>query len=78
MQVQRLNITLPYELARDLKRSIPNGKRSQFIAKAVKEKLPKKNLKKELIKSLKANRGFYRKVAEEWKYVDAEAFKNLP
>lgn len=72
MQAQRLNITLPYELARDFRRVIPASKRSQFIAEAVQEKLPKKNLKKELINSLKANRDFYRKVAEEWKATEVE------
>lgn len=74
MQAQRLNITLPYELARDFKRAVPVKKRSKFIAEAVKEKLPKRNLKKELIKSLKANKEFYRKVAEEWKATEVEGW----
>lgn len=76
MQAQRLNITLPYELARDLRRIIPAKKRSRFIAEAVKEKLPKRNLRKELIKSLKANYEYYKKVGkeieEDFKYADAE------
>lgn len=82
MLAQRLNITLPYELARDFKRAIPVKKRSKFIADTLKEKLPKRNLKKELIKSLKANKEFYRKVAEEiredFKYADAEVWGKLP
>lgn len=82
MQAQRLNITLPYELARDFRRVIPVSKRSQFIAEAVKEKLPKKNLKKELIKSLKANREYYERVGkeieEDFKYADAEIIERLP
>lgn len=82
MQAQRLNITLPYELARDFRRIIPVKKRSKFIADTLKEKLPKRNLKKELIKSLKANKEFYRKVAEEiredFKYADAEVWEKLP
>lgn len=82
MHAQRLNITFPYELAQDLKRVIPAKSRSRFIAQAVSEKLAQKkrnrNLRKELIKSLKANKDFYKQVAEDWKYVDAEAFKNLP
>ncbi|MBI4036220.1 hypothetical protein HY383_04685 [Candidatus Daviesbacteria bacterium] len=76
MQAQRLNITLPYELARDLKRAIPAKKRSKFIANAVREKLPKRNLKKELIKSLKINRDFYKKIAEEWKATEIEGWPN--
>lgn len=82
MQAQRLNITLPYELARDFKRAIPVKKRSKFIAEAVREKLPKRNLKKEFIKSLKVNKEYYRKVAkeirEDFKYADAEVWEKLP
>lgn len=78
MQAQRLNITLPYELARDFRRAIPATKRSRFIAEAVREKLPKKNLKKEWIKSLKANRELYKEIREDFKYVDAEAFERIP
>lgn len=74
MQTQRINITLPYDLIRDLRRNIPEGKRSQFIAQAVKEKLPKKNLKKELIRSLKANREFDRSVMKEWSSTEVEAW----
>lgn len=77
-----MNITLPDDLARDFRRYIPTRKRSSFIAEVVSEKLvhKKKNrdLKKELIKSLKANKEFYKQVAEDWKYVDAEAFEKLP
>lgn len=83
MQAQRLNITLPYELARDFKRVIPAKKRSRFIAEALEEKInKKKNLKKELIKSLKANRGYYERVGkeieEDFKYADAEILERLP
>lgn len=82
MQAQRLNITLPYELARDFRRAVPVKKRSRFIAEAVQEKLPKKNLKKELIKSLKANYEYYKKVGteieEDFKYADAEILERLP
>lgn len=86
MQAQRLNITLPYELARDFKRAIPVSKRSQFIAVTVKEKLAEKsrnrNLKKELTKSLKANYKFYEKfgkeIEEDFKYADAEVISRIP
>lgn len=70
--MQRINITFPDELVRDLKRSVPSGKRSQFIAKAVKEKLPKRDLKKELIKSFKANRKLYEEEAEIWDTIVAD------
>ena len=82
MQAQRLNITLPYELARDFRRIVPVKKRSKFIADAVREKLPKKNLKKDLIKALKANYEYYKRVGkeieEDFKYADAETLARLP
>lgn len=82
MQAQRLNITLPYELARDFRRAIPAKKRSRFIAEVIKEKLPKRNIKRELIKSLKANYEYYKKVGkeieEDFKYADAEILERLP
>ena len=66
MQAQRLNITLPYEIARDLRMTIPTKKRSKFIADSIKKNMPKRNLKKELIKSLKANSKFYEEEAKIW------------
>lgn len=67
MPYQRINITLPYEVARDLKRQIPEKKRSNFISEAVKARLDKKqNLKKELIKSLKANAKLYEEEGKLW------------
>lgn len=66
MQAQRLNITLPYELARDFKRAVPARKRSNFIAEKIRKSIPKRDLKKELIKSLKANRKLYEEEAKIW------------
>lgn len=79
MQTQRINITIPADLLRDLRRTIPDGKRSQFIADVLKEKISRrKNLKRDWVKSLRENREFYKKIHEEFKYVDAEAFEKLP
>lgn len=76
---QRINITLPPDLARDFRREVPTRSRSKYIAKALEEKLTrKKNLKKDLVKSLKVNRKLYEQVQEDFKYVDAEAFEKLP
>lgn len=72
MQTQRINIILPNDLARDFRRSIPVRSRSKFIAKILKEKLPKKNSKQALIKNLKINKEFYKKVAEQWKATEIE------
>lgn len=80
--MQRINITLPDELTKDLRKVIPARSRSKFIAEAVSEKLIQKkrrrSLKKELRQSMEANREFYKQVADEWKYIDAEAFEKLP
>ena len=42
MQAQRFQITLPDEIARELKKTIPKGKRSKYIAEAVREELIKR------------------------------------
>lgn len=78
MLAQRLNITLPYELARNLKRSVPLRKRSQFIAQAVKEKLTKADLSQQLRKSALAQREIIKQIQEDFKYADAETWANLP
>lgn len=75
MQAQRLNITLPYELARDFKRAIPASKRSQFIAEVLKDKISqKRNLKKDWIASLKANKKLYEEVQKDWAPLDVEGW----
>lgn len=77
MQFQRLNITLPYELARDLKRAIPDKKRSRFIAEAVKERLTKTDFKKQLKKSAQAQAKIIKGIQEDFKYADAEIWNRL-
>lgn len=75
MQTQRINITLPDDLARDLRKTIPARSRSKFISEALKEKLSKKrNFKKEWIESLKANYEFDKKVMEEWSATEVEGW----
>ena len=83
MQTQRINITLPRDLARDLRRSVPERSRSKFIAETLQEKLNKRrNLKRDLIRSRKQNSDFYKKIAkeieEDFKYADAEISKRVP
>lgn len=78
MQMQRINITLPVDLARDLRKTIPARSRSKFIAQALEDRLKRKtNLKKELIKSLKAQEAIITGIREDFKYVDAEALEKL-
>lgn len=78
MQTQRINITLPSHIARDLRQSVPARKRSRFIAEALEEKLRKRDLKKELIKSAKAQRKIIEEIQEDFKYADAESLKYIP
>lgn len=75
MQSQRINITLPNDLAKDFKKTIPARSRSKFISEALKERLDKKkNLRNELIKSLKGNRKLYEQVAKEWAPIETEGW----
>ncbi len=75
MNSQRVNITLPYNLIKQLHQSVPHGERSKFIAKAVEEKLQKKkSMLKELRKSLRASREYYKKEYKIWKVTETEAW----
>lgn len=75
MNAQRVNITLPYDLMKQLQQSIPQGGRSKFIAKAVEEKLQKKkSALKELRESLRASREYYKKEYEVWKAIETEGW----
>jgi metal-responsive CopG/Arc/MetJ family transcriptional regulator len=84
MQTQRINITLPNDLARDLRKTIPARSRSKFISEALKERLSKKKkfTNKEWIKALKANYEADKKIAaeieEDFKYADAEILERIP
>lgn len=79
MQSQRINITLPEDLAVDLRKIVPSRSRSRFIAEILKEKLQgKKNLKGDLIRSLKAQGKITREIQEEFKYADAQELAKLP
>lgn len=69
----RINITLPIELAKNLRRAVPSRSRSKFIAKALEEKLTKKKwTKKEWAKSLKANWKVYEEIQKDWAPLDTE------
>lgn len=75
MQIQRINISLPTDIIRRLQTTVPAGKRSRFITKALSEKLAKtRNAKKELKKSLKINYEFYKKESSDWKALEIEGW----
>ena len=73
--MKRLNITLPEEIAQEIK-SIPN--KSRFISEAVKEKLDridKEKLDKLLIEGYKATGKEDKKINREWEKVTLEGWK---
>jgi metal-responsive CopG/Arc/MetJ family transcriptional regulator len=75
MQTQRINISLPYDIIKHLNQAVSKGKRSRFIASAVSEKLAKKrDVQKELTKSLRANRKLDEIVMKEWSVTEVEGW----
>ena len=75
MQTQRINISLPYDIVRNLNQTVSKGKRSRFIANALSEKLAKKrNIDQELRKSLRANRKFDEAVMKDWSVTELEGW----
>jgi len=76
--MQRINVILPDELARELKRTIPAGSRSRYIAQTIKEKMKRQDLKIQLKKSANAQKAIVREIQEDYKYVDAEEFNKIP
>lgn len=74
----RINITLPPELVRDLRKNIADRKRSKFITEAIRDKLEKQDLKAQLKKSALAQKEIIKQIQEDFKYADAEAFEKLP
>ena len=75
MCLKRLNITLPEEIAKEIK-DIPN--KSGFISEAVKEKLDrinKEKLDKLLIEGYKATRREDREINQEWEKITMEGWR---
>ncbi len=75
MHLKRLNISLPEEIAQEIK-DIPN--KSDFIAEAVKEKLErinKEKLDKLLIEGYKATRKEDKEINQEWKKITLEGWR---
>ena len=73
--MKRLNITLPEEIAQEIK-YIPN--KSGFISEAVKEKLErinKEKLDKLLIEGYKATRKEDKELNQEWEKITLEGWR---
>lgn len=78
MQTQRINITLPTDVLTHLRRSVPNRKRSKFIAEAIKDKLPKQDIEKNLRKSAQAQKEIIEELQKDFSYADQEILDRLP
>ena len=64
---KRINISLPTATLEKLRASIPEGKRSQFIAETLEKKLEDKiSLKESIIRDLKENRWIHEEAMKEW------------
>ena len=75
MSSQRININLPIKTLEKLKRQIPEGKRSRFIAQTLEEKLQERiSLKESIIRDLKENRHIYEQEAKIWSVLDTEGW----
>jgi metal-responsive CopG/Arc/MetJ family transcriptional regulator len=75
MCLKRLNITLPEEIAKEIK-DIPN--KSGFISEAVKEKLDRINKEKLdtlLIEGYKATRKEDKEINQEWEKITLEGWR---
>ncbi len=73
--MKRLNITLPEEIAQEIK-YIPN--KSAFISQAVKEKLEriiKEKLDKLLIEGYRATRKEDKEINQEWEKITLEGWR---
>ena len=73
--MKRLNITLPEEIAQEIK-YIPN--KSAFISEAIKEKLErinKEKLDKLLIEGYKATRKEDKEINQEWEKITLEGWR---
>ena len=73
--MERLNITLPEEIAQKIK-DLPN--KSRFITEALKEKIErerKERLDRLLIEGYRATKEVDRKISEEWEKITLEGWE---
>src|SRR3990172_2237346 len=75
---KRIGISIPDSTLRELKQLIPERKRSEYITKALEEKLneeKRKRLQEKMIKGYQTNAQEDAKTAEEWFHIEEEAYK---
>jgi hypothetical protein len=75
VNTQKLNFTVPDDIARELKNLVKKSKRSAFVAEALKERLDelkRRQLEKELIEGYQARRDEDAEINREWEKITLE------
>jgi metal-responsive CopG/Arc/MetJ family transcriptional regulator len=75
VNTQKVNFTMPEDVARDLKTRIRKSKRSSFVAEAVREKLDAlqaEQLRQELTEGYKARLNENEELSKEWDHTIAD------
>ena len=78
MQTQRINFTLPNDLARSFRQIVPTRFRSKFIVEAIETKLGKQDVNRLLRKSGQAQKEVILQIVEDFKYTDNEICNKFP
>jgi CopG family transcriptional regulator/antitoxin EndoAI len=76
--VKRIGISIPDSILKELQQLVPERKRSEYIVRALEEKLEeekKRKLREEMVKGYKANADIDAVIAEEWCPLEEEAEK---
>jgi len=74
--VKRIGISIPGPVLKDLQALVPERKRSEYIVRALREKIEdekKRRLHEKLIAGYKANATVDAEMAEEWRLLEDEA-----
>ncbi len=77
MRTVRMNITIPEEIARQVEKLTPPGKRSQFISEALKhriEEIEREKIQKALEEGYKARKQESHFIAKEFEAADMEVW----
>lgn len=76
--IKRIGISIPDSILKELQQMVPERKRSEYIVRALQERLEeekRKRLREEMVKGYKANAGIDAAIAEEWRPLEEEAEK---
>jgi len=74
--VKRIGISIPDPVLKDLQSLVPERKRSEYIVRALREKIEeekKRRVREKMIEGYKANAGADADTAEAWRMLEEEA-----